>query len=96
MPMREQGRAKLTEECGELLQVLGKILQYPDTNNHPDGAGSLRQRLESEMGDVLAAIDFTIHKMQLDSRWIGSRHYEKLMLFKQWDSEELHKGEQWK
>lgn len=87
MPMQNQGRAKLTEECGELLQVLGKIMQYPNTDEHPDGKGSLRIRLQEEMADVYAALEFVALKMKLDHNQIDSRKHEKLTLFWKWDSE---------
>jgi NTP pyrophosphatase (non-canonical NTP hydrolase) len=51
------GLAKLAEECGELQQVIGKIMAYPD-GEHPDGAGDLAQRLQDEMADVVAAVRF--------------------------------------
>ena len=50
------GLSKLSEECGELIQVIGKIAAYPDSP-HPDGS-DLRQRLMEEMADVAAAIEF--------------------------------------
>lgn len=53
------GLAKLAEECGELQQVIGKLLAYP-TGPHPDGGDPLTRRLEDEMADVAAAIDFLV------------------------------------
>lgn len=87
MVMRNQGRAKLTEECGEMLQVIGKIDQYPDTDEHPDGEGSLRRRLEVEMADLLASCSFVIRKMNLDTDFIKRRAESKLALYEQWDQE---------
>ena len=91
MPMLHNGLAKLSEETGELLQVAGKMLQYPALQTavnitHPDGT-HLRLRAIEEMGDVLAAIDFVRAKLQLDTIAIQSRREAKLALFNKWDSE---------
>ena len=50
-----RGIHKLTEEIGELGQVIGKLGEFP-SGNHPDGGPQLRQRLEEELADVEAAI----------------------------------------
>ena len=91
MPMLHNGLAKLSEESGELLQVAGKMLQYPllqtsGNMTHPDGT-NLRERLQEEMGDLKAAIDFVGGKLELDSQAVTDRWAAKLKLFKQWDSE---------
>lgn len=101
MPMLHNGLAKLSEESGELQQVLGKLqqtigkmLQYPELQKasapnmvlHPDGT-NLRECLQNEMGDVMAALDFVRGKLELDSQIVTDRWAAKLKLFKQWDSE---------
>lgn len=52
MNPRWPGLFKVAEECGELLQILGKLGAYPD-GDHPDGKGPLQDRLIEELGDVL-------------------------------------------
>ena len=90
MPMRQKGLAKLTEECGELLQVAGKMVQYPELQlleeNHPDGT-NLRDRAIEEMGDVLAAVSFVARKLNLNQSAILRRRDDKLGLFEKWDNE---------
>ncbi len=91
MPMRDNGLAKLVEECGEVLQVAGKLQQYPELQHeddiaHPDGT-KLRERLKEEMADVLAAIEFVTQKLGLDKYDIFDRAQAKTKLFKQWDKE---------
>lgn len=86
MAMRHNGLAKLAEELGELGQVVGKKLQYPE-GPHPDGQGSLVDRLEDEMGDVIAAMQFVTTKLNLEPRRIAERAMIKLAQFKQWDTE---------
>ena len=84
MPMTANGLAKLLEELGELSQVAAKKLAYFHTDNHPDGAGSLKKRMEAEMGDVMGAIDFVTLTMDLDGRAIARRACEKLNTFQRW------------
>lgn len=86
MPMVHKGLAKLAEECGELLQIVGKKIAYPE-GDHPDQVGDLDFRLELEMADVYAALAFVQWKMELSSAYIDMRVRDKLKLFKQWDKE---------
>lgn len=86
MAMAHNGLAKLLEECGELAQVAGKILQYP-TGEHPDGQGPLVERLETEMADVLAAMRFVSGKFSIDPARVNARAVTKFDLFNKWDKE---------
>lgn len=91
MSMPFWGLLKLTEECGELVQVASKLASYPRLvfamfAKHPDGT-VLRERLQDEMGDVLAAIQFVTEKLTLDSDTIDARKFRKLSRFRQWDTE---------
>lgn len=98
MTMPGKGLYKLVEECGELLGVAGKKLAYFHTNEHPDGAGPLLERIEQEAGDVLAAIDFVMDKLGLDYARILERRAEKLRLYRQWDADPTnapHALERW-
>lgn len=87
MPMTAHGLAKLLEELGELTQVAAKKLAYFHTDVHPDGAGSLKQRLEEEMGDVQAAIVFVQRKLGLDPVNILRRSGVKYDLYQKWDAD---------
>jgi len=49
--------ALLAEECGEVIQAVGKILRHGYESRHPDGGPTNRELLERECGDVLAALD---------------------------------------
>lgn len=86
MPMRENGLAKLIEECGELLQIAGKMVQYPELQHegytpHPSGY-NLRGRLEEEIGDVIASVYYVIDELNLSNRAVEKRVEQKLSLFK--------------
>lgn len=84
MTMAAKGIAKLIEECGELQQILGKKLAYYTTDDHPDGAGPLTQRLEKEMADVYAAMDLVRGTLDLDGIAIEERRTQKLATFERW------------
>lgn len=77
------GLAKLAEECAELLQVLGKVIAYPDQPEHPDGTNTL-EKLHEEIGDLAAAVDFFVEKNGLDEEILSKRYDYKLDRFNYW------------
>lgn len=77
--MHAKGLVKLLEECGELSQVAAKKIAYPDTDEHPDGS-SLSLRLEQEIADVLAAIDYVTRAYGLSEVSINARKSNKCLL----------------
>jgi NTP pyrophosphatase (non-canonical NTP hydrolase) len=88
MTMTAEGLVKLMEECGELVQIAAKRVAYYNTDTHPDGAGSMSHRLEEEVGDVLAAIDFVIGAHGLNHTRVKQRKESKLTLYRRWASEQ--------
>lgn len=82
--MAGDGLAKLIEECGELLQVAGKKLEYYSTDVHPDGGPRLDERLEDEIADVIAACTLVRGLHRLDVNRIHARATAKLALFEEW------------
>lgn len=89
--MTAKGLAKLIEECGELQQVCGKKLAYFDTDRHPDGT-QLSLRMQDEIADVLAAVQFVVHKFNLDNKEINARIIRKTRMFESWDAEKKNDG----
>lgn len=87
MALALQGVAKLIEECGELSQVLGKKLAYWDVEIHPDGL-PIQERMEAEIGDVLAAIEFVTEHLHLDEAEIRERKRQKAELFAKWHAQD--------
>lgn len=77
------GIHKLTEECGEVLQLLGKLGAFPQ-GEHPDGKGDLILRLEDELADLAAAIEYFTFVNKLNDNRIIERGCQKLKLFKEW------------
>lgn len=88
MPMTNKGLSKLTEELGELLQEVGKTMAVGNDVDAYHWSGNLRHRMQTEMGDVLAAIGFVIDKLELDGVAIEQRSRDKYALFNKWDAEE--------
>jgi NTP pyrophosphatase (non-canonical NTP hydrolase) len=81
------GLSKLMEECGEVLQVLGKIIAahkcgLPE-NMHWDGT-NLRERIHDELADLAAAVNFFGSMNSLQDSAYRERVNKKLDLFCQW------------
>lgn len=55
-PQEAEALALLAEECGEVVQAIGKILRHGLESKHPIGGPTNRQSLETELGNVLAAM----------------------------------------
>lgn len=81
------GLSKLVEECGEVIQVAGKILAgSPD--EHWDGT-HLPTRMANELGDLLAAVDFFLSmNPNLDPTVVLERRDRKTDLFDEWHTQQ--------
>lgn len=77
------GTSKLIEECGEVLQVLGKLIGTGGASAHWDGS-DLEQRLTEELGDLSAALHFFVTTNGLDWSAINERKSAKWAKFYQW------------
>lgn len=83
------GLAKLAEECGELVQVIGKLIAMGGAENYDHWDGThLRERLTEEMGDVRAAMIFVCETNDIPKENVHARADRKLVLFRQW-----HRGQ---
>lgn len=87
MTMACNGLAKLNEECGELIAIIGKRLAYYHTDVHPDGGRPLSERLEDELADVMASILMVIHLHGLDLERIERRCGVKSGTFAGWHAD---------
>jgi len=54
-PAEAERLALLLEECGEVQQVIGKILRHGYDSRHPDGGPTNRGLLAAEIGDIHCA-----------------------------------------
>ena len=55
-PARAERLAILAEECGEVVQIVGKILRHGYQGKHPDTGVTNTQALEEELGHLEYAI----------------------------------------
>jgi NTP pyrophosphatase (non-canonical NTP hydrolase) len=81
------GTSKLIEECGELQQVLGKLIALGGATAHWDGS-DLRERLIEEIGDVSAALNFFVTTNNLPMDRVVHRRATKSALFAYWHGEQ--------
>lgn len=79
---RWPGISKLVEECGEVIQVCGKLMGKRGNVEH--WSGDMREKLHEELGDLMAAIAFVTEHCGLDQTLIAKRASEKLKTFKKW------------
>lgn len=83
------GLGKLSEEAGETLAVIGRLIAFPDGTDHEDrGGGNLRLQLEDELADLLAAIKYTVFANGLNGMAINERFKVKTERFRRWHDEE--------
>ena len=55
-PAQTEALALLSEECGELVQIIGKIMRHGYFSCHPDTGRPNYELLAREVGDVMAAL----------------------------------------
>lgn len=78
------GLSKLSEESGEVVQIIGKLMGTGGEPMHWEGT-DLRVRLQEEIADALAASDFVVAmNPELDVLAIEARRAKKLKLFYEW------------
>lgn len=82
------GISKLTEEAGEVMQVVGKLMGTGGSIHHWDRNQTLAERLVEELGDLTAAIEYVIdHNDQIDRLAVAERFAYKRDLFASWHDE---------
>ena len=71
-PAQAERLAILAEECGEVIQAIGKILRHGYESRNPfEPHSSNRQNLEKECGDVSYAIRAIANAGDIDSESIA-------------------------
>lgn len=95
------GLSKLIEELGEVQQIVGKIIATGGAHQHW-ADGNLARRLEEEMGDLFAAIEFVISHNGLQNDVVKLDHVNKYESMKSEHDDNagaqhytLHKGSLW-
>lgn len=82
------GTSKLIEECGEVIQVLGKLMQRGGKLDH--WSGDLGKMLVEEVADVVAAANVFLElNPQIDSAAVFERIKEKTERFRGWHRDNL-------
>lgn len=83
------GLAKLAEESGELLSVVGRLMATHGRRVHFDGS-DLGTSFLRELADLRAASDFVFDHLSPDERSTVTRLAEgKLRLFQRWHQEAI-------
>ncbi len=83
------GLAKIVEEGSESMEIIAKLMGTGGEEIYYDGR-NLRQELQDELGDLLAAIAFTIESNpQLSYETIAHRRERKLAQFREWHATQL-------
>lgn len=82
-PAEDERLAFLMEECGEAIQVIGKIMRHGFDSRDPTVAASPtnRRMLEKELGDIQTAILLLVEAMDVDEKRIVRRIPQKLEKF---------------
>lgn len=78
--------ALLTEECGEVLQLIGKAgrfgLDTPGVKDPRTGVVDMtmtpRTMLPKELGDVFAAVDYSVQRGVIDGSELAAAHVSKI------------------
>ena len=76
-PAEAERLALLAEECGEVVQAIGKVLRHGFESTHPDGGPTNREALERECGDVYHAIWRLIGAGDIDGNGMSQRADDK-------------------
>ncbi len=76
-PAEAERLALLAEECGEVMQAIGKVLRHGFESTHPDGGPTNREALERECGDVYHAIWRLIGAGDIDGNGMSQRADDK-------------------
>jgi len=80
------GLAKLTEECGEVVQVCAKVIGTGGAMVLRDGQMIERSRVIDELADLMAALHFVVNLNLSPGEfcYYEDRMYAKVRLFETW------------
>ena len=73
----------LSEECGEVVHIIGKILRH-GYDSFYDSNGDNRELLEKECGDIMAAIKLLYDTGDLDNNIIYDHSLTKRLNLRKW------------
>lgn len=78
-PAEAERLAILSEECGEVVQAIGKILRHGLQSRHPNGGATNRELLAFEIGDLFHAVEMLVVAGDLDGDAILAAKEEKAL-----------------
>ena len=73
------------EECAEVTQAISKVFRFGMDAQWPQGAPTNKEKLEEEVGDLLAMIDILIEQTLSNSHVQQARASKRIKL-KTWSS----------
>jgi len=76
--------AILQEECAEVTQAVSKIFRFGMDTQYPEGAPSNKEKLEEEIGDLLAMIDILVEQGIISDSHVNQARKNKKNKLKQW------------
>lgn len=77
LPGEAERLAILSEEAGEVVQAIGKILRHGYESEPPGGGLANREYLEREVGDLLGVLDLMVERGDLNDLSIAKYRREK-------------------
>jgi len=81
--MNEQVKEALLitqEECAEVTQAISKVFRFGMDAQWPQGAPTNKEKLEEEVGDLLAMLDILIEQTLSDSHVQRARASKRIKL----------------
>lgn len=76
----------LQEECAEVTQAISKVFRFGVDNKHPELVHTNKERLEEEIGDLLAMIDILVASTFLSDSNLNRALVNKKEKLKKWSS----------
>ncbi len=77
----------LQEECAEVTQAVSKVFRFGFDARWPDDTTpNNKEKLEEEIGDLLAMIDILVRKTTLSDSNINDARHKKIEKLKKWST----------
>jgi NTP pyrophosphatase (non-canonical NTP hydrolase) len=74
------------EECAEVTQAISKVFRFGMDSQYPAGAPTNKQKLEEELGDLIAMITLLTQKDIIDAKSVDIAANAKLEKLKMWSN----------
>ena len=74
------------EECAEVTQAISKVFRFGMDSQYPAGAPTNKQKLEEDLGDLIALITLLTQKNIIDAKSVDIAANAKLEKLKMWSN----------